>query len=332
MLKKLFSKRAIIFMYHRIVDPDIDPWGLAVSPVNFEQQLRVLASSYNTSYTKDIISQVHNRKLKRNCVALTFDDGYQDNFVSAKPLLERYNIPATFFIPTGNLDQEKLFWWDELMNIILRSTNLPNNFELSMEGEQLSFSINGEEQLTAELSAKHKNWSQPDQPPTKRSFLFKTLWQKMQCSPPQKIENLLYEIKNYVGVHFEQVNEIDTLMTTEQLMELSSDSLFDLGLHTFNHLDLSHYSADIQENEIVQNKKDLESIANKEINALAYPYGEYNSTTINIGKKLGLQAAFTVKQKPVSYLSNPFKLGRFQVRNWNGEQFEKHLRQWLKQS
>lgn len=44
-------------------------------------------------------------------VFLTFDDGYFNNF-NALPVLEKYDVPAVFFIPTGHVRTGKAFWWD----------------------------------------------------------------------------------------------------------------------------------------------------------------------------------------------------------------------------
>ena len=62
------------------------------------------------------------RPLPHRAVALTFDDGYRDNLVNAKPVLARYGIPATLFLATGFVDQDTPFWWDELATMILAST------------------------------------------------------------------------------------------------------------------------------------------------------------------------------------------------------------------
>jgi peptidoglycan/xylan/chitin deacetylase (PgdA/CDA1 family) len=57
-------------------------------------------------------------------VVVTFDDGYADNLYEAKPLLEHYGIPGTFFVVTGYLAQQAEraheFWWDELERVVMQ--------------------------------------------------------------------------------------------------------------------------------------------------------------------------------------------------------------------
>jgi hypothetical protein len=51
--------------------------------------------------------------------------------------------------------------------------------------------------------------------------------------------------------------------------------------------------------------------------------------TLDIVEKTGLKAGFTVEYNVVNHTSNPFKLGRFQVKNWNASQFEEKLLKWM---
>jgi peptidoglycan/xylan/chitin deacetylase (PgdA/CDA1 family) len=50
-------------------------------------------------------------------VAITFDDGYTDNYQAAARILERHDTPATFFIATGFIGERREYWWDELEQI-----------------------------------------------------------------------------------------------------------------------------------------------------------------------------------------------------------------------
>jgi peptidoglycan/xylan/chitin deacetylase (PgdA/CDA1 family) len=329
-LEKLFTSKAIILMYHSITEPDIDPWELAVSPSNFEQQLQVLQNSFKISSVSNIVISLQKGRLKNKTVALTFDDGYRDNFESAKPLLEKYNIPASFFITSISFCEEKLFWWDKLADIILRTPILPANFNIKMGGEIFNDSIKGEGTLNEYLEQLHRDWVIPGPPPTKRSTLYYKLWQLMLPLPPVEIDKMLQEIEKWAGNNVKKMQTPASLMTEQQLKNLADHPLIDIGLHTVNHVALNHHSAQVQESEILQNKKDLEQIVNRKITTIAYPYGEYSSTTLGIVEKIGLQAGFSVDYNPVNKASDPFKLGRFQVKNWNAKQFEENLVEWMK--
>ncbi len=93
-------RRAGVLMYHRVADEISDPWGLCVTPDHFAQHMELLAR-HNAQID---LADLHGRKgyapFGRR-IAVTFDDGYLDNFTQAVPILERYGIPATIFVVAG---------------------------------------------------------------------------------------------------------------------------------------------------------------------------------------------------------------------------------------
>lgn len=329
-LQKRFTKKALILMYHSISKPEIDPWELSVSPANFEQQLQVLQKRYSVSSVQDIVSGQQKGKLK-NSIAITFDDGYRNNFVTAKPLLEKYKLPATFFITSKSFDEGYIFWWDKLANIILKTPVLPGRFSMEIRNQNVDLSIEEESHLNENMEQLHQRWIYTDNPPTKRSTLYHRLWQLMQPLSPGEIGHVLGEIETWAGKEIPIINNEYRLMTKDQLKALADYHLFEIGLHTVNHVALGYQLEEAQKQEIIQNQKDLEQIIQKKVTTIAYPYGDYNSRTLEIAEKVGLKAGFSVEYNLVFSFSNPFDLGRFQVKNWNGKQFEDKLIKWLNQ-
>lgn len=94
-----------ILMYHYIrdyQDRTDDPLGiqLSVSPKTLDKQLSVLKEAgYETISLEDFA----NGKYKPKSLIITFDDGYDDHYTSALPILEKYHNTATFFIVSGFL-------------------------------------------------------------------------------------------------------------------------------------------------------------------------------------------------------------------------------------
>jgi peptidoglycan/xylan/chitin deacetylase (PgdA/CDA1 family) len=136
-LRAYQEPKALVLMYHRVAEPATDVWDLAVSPTNFEQQLRVLQRSGLVVPAEELVSRLASKTLRRRSIVITFDDGYCDNYLAAKSLLEQYKLPATFFIATGNLGQASEFWWDELEDIFLLTEHLPAAFDLAIVGQQV---------------------------------------------------------------------------------------------------------------------------------------------------------------------------------------------------
>lgn len=100
-----------VLMYHSInesvagISPD-----LVVKPSNFEAQLQYLSKDGYTFYT---ISELVESNPAGKAVALTFDDGFRDNFTEMFPILQRYNAKATIYLAPAiegieRLDQEQI--------------------------------------------------------------------------------------------------------------------------------------------------------------------------------------------------------------------------------
>jgi peptidoglycan/xylan/chitin deacetylase (PgdA/CDA1 family) len=109
----LARRRPLVLVYHRIAPATADRWSLAVSPEAFERQLYALRRFFRpVSLTALLDALVAGNA--RGCVAVTFDDGYADNLLTAMPLLEKYAVPATFFISSDPVERGREFWWDDL--------------------------------------------------------------------------------------------------------------------------------------------------------------------------------------------------------------------------
>lgn len=131
----------MILMYHsinvvsndRIYTPNI------VSPVNFEQQMRCLASCAKViSLDKYIDCVRDSTQLPADSVVITFDDGYKDNLTDAYPVLRKYGLPATFFLATAYIGTGKSKWDDRLSYLIRRSTVTQFSVELDIwQGSKL---------------------------------------------------------------------------------------------------------------------------------------------------------------------------------------------------
>src|SRR5215470_438384 len=89
-----------ILMYHRVAEIRFDPWGLAVAPAAFEEQLEVLCRTREPLPMSEFVGRLARGTLSDRAVALTFDDGYADNLLAAKPILAKYGVPATVFLTT----------------------------------------------------------------------------------------------------------------------------------------------------------------------------------------------------------------------------------------
>lgn len=139
MIYNLLDRPIIILLYHRVAELETDPQMLAVSPENFSKHMKFLKKNYDVLRFEDDWE-----KVKSPSVVVTFDDGYVDNLINAKPILEQYDVSATIFVATGNIGNNKEFWWDDVERIILLNDHLPDTFTLCWKQKQLVFDFSSE--------------------------------------------------------------------------------------------------------------------------------------------------------------------------------------------
>jgi peptidoglycan/xylan/chitin deacetylase (PgdA/CDA1 family) len=102
-----------ILTYHRVND-EADPFFPGVPIRVFTEQMDYLAHSYNILSLDDAVARLVHRDVPENAVAITFDDGYRDNYVNAFPILQRLSIPATIFLATDAINGNTSLWHDRV--------------------------------------------------------------------------------------------------------------------------------------------------------------------------------------------------------------------------
>jgi peptidoglycan/xylan/chitin deacetylase (PgdA/CDA1 family) len=99
-------KRPLILAYHSVCDERED--GLAVRTADFRRQMHYLAER---GYRSVRLSDLSDARIEK-AVAITFDDGYSDNFTHAMPILQELGFVATVFVVADMIDSPEPFWWD----------------------------------------------------------------------------------------------------------------------------------------------------------------------------------------------------------------------------
>lgn len=320
---------AVVLMYHRITNLAIDPWQLAVSPEHFEVQLKVLYKKYRIIGVDELLHQLKLGKIKSKTICLTFDDGYLDNYLNAKPLLEKYNCSATFFIPPYFIKTQTAFWWDELLTLIMFSLELPKDITILAHQKVFRRRI-GEQKLDAKKNQELKHWVWNQPYTTERCEIYMALWAFMQPLPIHVIQDCLAQLAVLIN-HPAKLSPDEKAMTIVQLQDLTVNPLFKAGIHAMTHPALAYHTKSEQEKELLNCKADLELHLNQNIAIAAYPYGNFNDDTLQVMKEQQIAAGFTTKAQTVNCGSNIYQLGRFHVTNQNKHEFELQLKQWFKQ-
>jgi len=283
---------SLILLYHRVAEPERDPWSLCVSPRRFAEHLEVLGDR-----VRPLAQLAGARRANRRCVALTFDDGYADVLEAAHPLLARRGVPATVFVATGDVDDGGPFWWDRLAALVEPERALPPQLELRVHGRIQRFetgpalhgALHG---LLGSLGAEDRD----------EQLAALEAW--AGAAPPLPGERAL---------------------DPDEIASLSASGLVEIGAHTVSHPRLTELAADDQEWEIRESQSYLADLVGRPVTSFSYPHGRHDAATRRILEDAGFERACTSRSGSVRPRTDALALPRVEVPDCDGEAFARLL-------
>lgn len=330
LLRNKLSPPAIILAYHRVAELDTDPWGLAVSPQNFSAQVEVLRAAYKPDSLSNLVG-TRACGQSANAVAVTFDDGYADNLLTAKPLLEQAGIPATFFIPVASIDSRMEFWWDALERIILQTESLPALLTVATANGPSDWSTSQESESDRHSSSPSSSLGSTGRFESHvspvRIRLYYQLWELLMDAWPTERAQLVRQLHEWSGVPLD-TRESHRTLTREELIRLNEGSQLSIGAHSVTHTPLSILSHASQREEIAGGRRSLERLLGAQPLGFAYPHGDQDESIRQLVADSGYAFACTTQSGAVVRSTPRFQLPRFTVSNWSGDEFSARLRSW----
>lgn len=328
-LKHKLAQKTLILLYHRVAEVNSDPWSLCVTPSHFAEQLAVLQKFTRPTPLQQLSQVLEHGKRSSRAVIITFDDGYADNLYNAKPLLERYDIPATVFVTSGCLELKQEFWWDELERVFLQPKILPDTLHLRINGSSYQWELGKSADYSEDAYQRHRLWRVEEQDaPTSRHSLYYSLWQLLRLLPVGERRQVLDELLVWAGADLVS-RPTHRCLTAAEVSALGQGGLIEVGSHAVSHPLLSTLSTACQREEIQQSKARLEDIVGYPITSFAYPHGDYTAETVSLVRAAGFASACSTVAEPVRRRADYFQLPRFVVEDWDGEEFARRLEQWF---
>lgn len=107
------GEKAVILGFHRVNDENEDELTYGVA--SFQQVCTFAKEHFHVVPLDEIVSRLERGRSVKGLLAITFDDGYEDNYTNAAPVLEQLGLPATFFVVSGFIETEHVTWWDKSM-------------------------------------------------------------------------------------------------------------------------------------------------------------------------------------------------------------------------
>jgi len=294
--------RAVVLRYHRVAGSAADLVPLAVTPEEFDAQVRFLRSTCRLVPPREIIEAVaEERPFPAGTVAITFDDGYEDNFSNALPILERHDAPAAFFVTAGWIGTGQMLWWDRVHEYVGQAAregapptgyeNLPRPVAAALASANLRTPA-GVVALERELVAALRGLS----------------------LVPEDLDRLIEQVAEDLGAGEPEPDRYRP-MGWEQVKLLRQAGM-EIGSHTMTHARLASVPAERAHEELEQSKKTIEEKLGEPIGLLAYPAGDTSRDVTELAVEAGYEAAFTTETGPVLLGDNVLALRRVGV--WSG--------------
>jgi peptidoglycan/xylan/chitin deacetylase (PgdA/CDA1 family) len=284
LISLISGPRLSIFIFHRVL-PKHDPLIPGEPSIEqFDAIVRWIKKDFNVYALGEALERFKRNQNGKPIAAITFDDGYADNYHHAMPILKKHGLAATFFIATGYLDGGRM-WNDsiiETVRCINGSLDLHKfgigKFELNEDADRL----NCIEQLIK--STKYLNFE-------------------------NRLERV-HQICSLIN------NDLPTgLMMSSAELSLLAESGMEIGAHTHSHPILSKLNSKNSIQEIVGGKEFLESLLKTRIDLFAYPNGkpgqDYFEEHVMAVKKAGFKAAVSTHNGVTKLSDNYFELPRF---------------------
>ena len=329
---KLHSQ-TLILLYHRVADLKTDPQLLGISPEHFAEHLEYLSDHYTPISLSALGRAIEAKKIPDKSVVITFDDGYADNFLNAKPLLEKYDIPATVFVASGYVGSNREFWWDELERLLLLPEDLPDKLELYINGTihrwDLTYEIPGSKK-GAGIDPRAWNVTM-DVNPGPEYQVYRDLHKLMKPLPYKQQESILSTLAEWAGVS-RTGRTTHRALTLDELKQLDQGGLIEIGAHTITHTMLSMQPVDVQKEEIIQSKISLEQTLDHQVQNFSYPYGgkaDFNTDTVEKVRAAGITTACANYGLTLIKNADPYRLPRVLVRDWDIQVFSSRMKEWF---
>lgn len=111
LLRSQLHRTGVIVAFHRVNDQTAGD-DLTRGTRDYESFCRFFRTHFDVVALSEIVRRLETHESIEGLLAITHDDGYLDNFQLAAPILDKLDLPATFFVSSGFLDTEIIPIWD----------------------------------------------------------------------------------------------------------------------------------------------------------------------------------------------------------------------------
>jgi peptidoglycan/xylan/chitin deacetylase (PgdA/CDA1 family) len=133
---RLLRGNAIVVAFHSVT-PDFSDGALRCSVKAFEEYCAFFARHLEVLPLTRLVDRLAAREPIGGKLSITFDDGYVDNVKLALPVLQRWSLPATFFVTSGFIETQTQTFWDSDAGLRSEWMSWPQVVQLAKAGHEI---------------------------------------------------------------------------------------------------------------------------------------------------------------------------------------------------
>lgn len=278
LFSKLLGGSGAVLMLHRVRDARQSEFApnnnLSISPGFLDKMLADLRRrrfefvSMGELADGLIEGNKGNSNSETRKIAITLDDGYQDNFINAAPIFRKHAVPYTIYVVPGYIDGTVPHWTDEIEAIVAQADRI-----------ELPFGEKGTVLHNASTAQKYRAYAR---------IVPAFLAQNDLRARSRMLRQLALAHGFDQEAHHRQLT-----MTWDQIRELNRDPLCTIGAHSMTHRMLSKLRPCDAMWEFAECRRAIADELGNAPGHFAYPYGEARLREFNLAKKAGYQTAVT---------------------------------------
>lgn len=286
----------LILNYHGVVkflQPSLSKNHLSIK--QFEEHLDYFNKNYSVVSLTSLTEQYRKgHRPSKPTIAITFDDGYENNFTNAFPLLKQYNFPATIFVTAQALTKPNDALWYDALDLCKNELDL-NKFNSSDECRNLMTGLEWDTNSSFE-SLKNVIKGFTDK---QKQIIFQSLLPHFVLR--KKLD--------------ETASEYWKLLSSGQIIELADSGIIEIGSHGLSHTNMDILDEIELKSELIESKKILEEACSHPVHSIAFPDGAYTQHVKKLCKEISYTNLLAVDFRCKDDHSDPSVFRRFSISN-----------------
>lgn len=276
-------------IFHRVLAKPDPLFPEEMHAERFREVCRWLKDWFDVLPLDEALRRLKLGNLPSRACAITFDDGYADNFDVALPILREFRLPATVFVATGFLDGGRM-WNDTVIEAIRRSP-LPSIDLVGTPAARLG---------CLQLDGDHI---------VRRRLIDSVIRSIKYLEHAERLEWV-----QALAERSAAELPTDLMMSSMQVQQLYGAGL-QIGAHTDSHPILARMKRSAAKREIARGKERLEALLGDRVDLFAYPNGrpaqDYSEESVEVVRELGFQGAVSTAWGTARAGCDFFQIPRF---------------------